>query len=921
MHSQNLAFASAVLLIISFANASELLAKAPILFLEYEPISLESQVRGIVPREIVRQSILIAAHDLGWNTRDAAMREAPPENPESIRLKLELTRAEGLISAALVRKDEAIWNGKFETGDSPDYYQRLLTQMQEQANGELKQSLTKLAPEWKSPQPEQIESIKGWKDNQHEVHLIKQFVTARHWHRALRNQSNVENLSGLARTYANLSLLTRHHWSATSGVFTARSLIYAERAVTNAKAEQPLAGWTRAYCNALCGRHAAALSNVDESKATQDQAVPDWARVVIPCCTFDDSAHETIAADDSVISPIAALLLLEACRSRNNEVLLEKVAMATMQQAPLGTLLYAECAKRDRSFSMRRWASDAGIRAVNGTLRGGFKFSQGFPDETKTALKNIEAEEEQFFPRIGTVTSRLIASSDELEASDLSWSMLGRLLQEEIFVASVGLIADARNAVKTDLSGYTDSILPLLDDHPYRPYIRAWSYDLETERQEFMDAIDQITLIDPRPHMTQLSVLWNTSSSKYKAVGQAAARMALPDFTEHSMGDRAKLLWQLPEYAQSYEKMFGIISPHSPKLLRCTILGTKDYTDEQFAEWKKRAIEEEDSAALLVLHERLRPGDDWADNSRSILEPLLKLEPQVIYARMLAERHLMKGDREAWKKTLADYLEIDSESFESTKIAQDLANRMMTERDWNEAKPYAEIAASTFSAWGLQTLSRCLEGLEEYVESERAVSELTKSYGNSARQHWYLWCKRNDRGDLEAAKQLAAEYYATPRSAVDYESKSVHLQLEGRADDALEAMIQGNKRKPSYWNEMGIALLAYDLKKEETREKALEDLRVRCEGRPTDKLLAQLVQLGQLDDEQEVKTDIIDDYLKPENWDVKCDVAYYAGECLIRLGKEEQATKYLEIARWSEVERLTPTLAAARLRELKAKTK
>ena len=84
----------------------------------------------------------------------------------------------------------------------------------------------------------------------------------------------------LAVGYANLSLLTQHHWSPISKVFAARALVYAERAAR--KEPGDAAHEVQAYVMALVGLHGAALQHAEAVVAEPSPRL----KAVIAYCHF-----------------------------------------------------------------------------------------------------------------------------------------------------------------------------------------------------------------------------------------------------------------------------------------------------------------------------------------------------------------------------------------------------------------------------------------------------------------------------------------------------------------------------------------------------------------------------------------------------------------------------------------------------------
>src|SRR5262249_15846588 len=85
------------------------------------------------------------------------------------------------------------------------------------------------------------------------LHLTEQCAALPLVHESIRSDGeSPERLGALVRGYANLGVLTEHHWNPAHKAFKARALFEAQRLV----ARQPgsaVSHWHRAYARALCG--------------------------------------------------------------------------------------------------------------------------------------------------------------------------------------------------------------------------------------------------------------------------------------------------------------------------------------------------------------------------------------------------------------------------------------------------------------------------------------------------------------------------------------------------------------------------------------------------------------------------------------------------------------------------------------------
>ena len=95
------------------------------------------------------------------------------------------------------------------------------------------------------------------------------FAAVRLAHAAARGgDARPEVLEVLARGYAQLGLLTDHHWDAAHKAYSARALLYAQRLVAS-DPRSPRGLWHRAYAESLAGLHRHALDDLAAARALQ----------------------------------------------------------------------------------------------------------------------------------------------------------------------------------------------------------------------------------------------------------------------------------------------------------------------------------------------------------------------------------------------------------------------------------------------------------------------------------------------------------------------------------------------------------------------------------------------------------------------------------------------------------------------------
>jgi hypothetical protein len=263
---------------------------------------------SLLGRELYRQALLIAARDgLGLQTRDESLREwsgAAPAAAWNLVPALTHVRITDGAGADIWRHDEpkkSSWPEKvfehtaeFEALSRADYIKLL------QAHGF---SGTGNATRPGAAAPADAEARLG------EFEELSQFAVLRETHELVRKDGESEaRLGVLVRAYANLGQMTRFHWSIEHQVFAARSLLYAQRMVSN-DPKSAAALWHRAYAMAMAGFQAQTLKDLEAAKQIGGEAkAPAWVPLLAPFCNYDLGRLSDLSAADRSRAPLAMYL-------------------------------------------------------------------------------------------------------------------------------------------------------------------------------------------------------------------------------------------------------------------------------------------------------------------------------------------------------------------------------------------------------------------------------------------------------------------------------------------------------------------------------------------------------------------------------------------------------------------------------------
>jgi len=286
----------------------------------------------------------------------------------------------------------------------------------------------------------------------------------------------------------------------------------------------------------------------------------------------------------------------------------------------------------------------------------------------------------------------------------------------------------------------------------------------------------------------------------------------------------------------------------------------------------------------------------------------------------------MQGDMEKWKSTLERFLEGESLGLEHARVQVQLAEYHMGRLEWNDALPYADAAADTYSAWGMECASRCYEGLEDWNKSERYARQISQRYENSSFD-WYLWCRRTGRGDLRAAEQHGQQFidrYAGELPGYLREGAGVFELLRGHEEEALEHFTVALELMKNPWDGLQGAIVAQKLGDTAARDRLLQQAiklggnykddsgRVRKEMLALAGLIQKACKDSKIPKLDKAACEKLTQAAPPGE---RTNVQFFVGAFLLVAGEEAAGVKYLQLAATASGRKITMSQAAAILRD------
>jgi tetratricopeptide (TPR) repeat protein len=790
-----------------------------------------------------------------------------------------------------------------------------------------------------APLPEGVEDLLA------EMNFVSQFAAVEKIHRSMvKDGESPARLGGLVRGYANLAMLTRHHWDSSHVAFTARSLLYAER--LNTMSDDPrLAQLHRAYALAIAGLHGMALQELSRLPALSDKegatAIdPAWSKVIEPLCRFQDKPLQELTSDPA-LKQLAAQLHFDMQSSYCVEPWNVAIVPAALKACPESYGIYHLMAN-DSPMMTQRQAVGAAPEIFGSRIPRRVAALDGIPSSVteligeQSGVQNSwiaqwirgERESKAWSPVPTQVAEALRKADDQPEPS---FQVLAARISAEQFVEVANYLMVSSNAVEYSKKDLVDRFAPLVAGQPYTPFIQSYGIERYQEPEKLAELAGQITVRDPRPNMQQMyNIFWNysdTRGNQYCHLSEQA--LWQHDYTLPAMiGSLANVnstWWKadnLVSHFQRYVEDVRAISPHSPTALRLAINTTLKPTSEQLTEWEERG--QSDPHALSEIAGLQNQREDFKAAIRCY-DRYYELSPAYRTAVGLAEAYRSDGQEEHWLPALEDYLKQEDYSLGHAKIHEHIALDYIKKGKWADAESHALAAAQTWSAWGLELAGRVYEGLGRWDESEKWIREAVESYPTYSGYHWYFWCRRTGRGDVDAARKeyekfLQLEWVQRPQQE-NYPWMAAMLSNEYQpALDMLQA--RQDYADDAYWQNHMLLLAKHvgnDALYAELTAKLVQQIEEQSSESDPNlvafyKLVLKLQQQGQLSDEEIAQADKLFDEFGPLS---KTSYCYFFGEQLALHGDSENAQKYWRIALDAgQYNKYNATLAGYRLAEL-----
>lgn len=943
---------------VNHAIAEEGAPKPQVVYLQTEflPHKTDDKDRTTeLGRELARQAFIIACEEeLGVAVRDESLDEAIPsdDDAEVIHLALLVRNRHPkkkriwvkLFKRSLDPKtneptpiSDDLWNSKpswkhiyFCEIKRDQLYSTATHVLQREAMGDFVKALKSVGV-----RPAKKKAVRDAKDEQKllalseglmEVDFVKLFGALRKIHGNVTDTNNSAIRHGLlARGYAQLNALTRHHYSSSEEVFAARAMLFAERMVSQANTPDAKveALWHRAYVLSIVGMDVHAWSDLEQiremqgGKALVDQAskfskAEQWKRLVEPFTKWDSQALIKVGDDHKELRPWSRRLAFQVIDGKRYPEKIFEAATEFAYEIPADYGMYAEMAKY-YELQTARTGARLGPQAFRQLLPESLDLLENLPGNVKEVLP-VDKQRRKFaqevipgldlkaqFTPLGThIFSKLQDASRHDCTSGLSWSVLGRLIQEEEFVQAVRVLAVSMFATESSKEDLVNQLLPSVSEHRYADYIRSYSYYVDIQTEQCWELLKNLKVRDPSWKMSSMIKRYNRCAGHvdpelatkfWRSVGR---NFTTVDYNLHAFPHGPIGREDSKKYFAMIGRHFTTFTKFSEAGLRTCICNAIDPDQEQLKGWEENI--KNDSVAFQYLGQQYQGLNLNADAERC-LKKSVNLLPSLINVKTLAQHYYDQKDYKNWERAYVDYLETDPIGLRGVMVQRNLADGFMGQDLYQKALPHARIAAKSYATPALQTVSNLTGRLALWEESERWAKALSASYPSHYGHYWYLWCRRTGRGDLAAARKFTAELEAHTSKAhrirLQWIKTGSFCLMEDDVEGALKAYQKALSYYTSYTCSIMVSQLSRELKDDALSNKVLDDF-LRDSAADEDKTkwregmfaVVRLAKSEQISDKQ--LAEIEKEMLELEPIDVSC-LSYFVGKELLIRGKDKEA--------------------------------
>ncbi len=782
----------------------------------------------MIAQELFRQAVLIAARDgMGLQTRDASLREWHGKPPRDNTLEMDFPDAQIILREG-PDPSHVRWRRDYAATPWPDDLADLVEKTEKMSRDVFPEALHKdgwsgsanaIKPD--APPPPDADT------RLMQMEELSQFALLRETHAAIQTDGESLQRSGvLVRAYANLGQLTRYHWSAEFAVYTARSLLYAQRMVVN-NPNSAFALWHRAYARALAGMQGYALKDLAAAAALKDTDRPDWVPLLEPFCKYQTGTLVNLATENKNLSTLGTYLAFVSAEHSGSQGATMNIAAAAFTINPQ-CLRIVDTMCDHTGPGMLNELVHTGPDVFSKTL--GLKL-QKMPSLPQSLVDHINRLKQpggnpDGLGRIKLCQELIAEGTPEKDKIEPSWTALGRLIQETTFAHFQRLDNLVSEQWGIDASQDVMAAEPFVADHPFKFVIDTYGLRHTADNTTLRATLNESDYVLLESTLRQMPIYW--LEQQIKTAGSNGDQnfwqwiLLNSDYTSFDI--EALLLYnegrENDPWVIDQLNHLRRVCPDSPLLIAADIRGHWD--PEKAAAWE--AEHGDYPTVALALGKKYTELHRWSDAIRC-LRKYIAVSPDRYGYEALANVYKAQKNDELWLATLNDFIAHgQAYGLEDANVQVEIAHYYMNKRDFKSAIPYADAASGTASAWGLLCAADAHSGIGDWTTAEQLIVNEKDHYSESPFT-WYAWCSRTGHGDITAAQQACHRYFVEKGVKLDSEDSIRYgcLQISRQKNpEALTIFKRRMRLWPGPNSALHIAILDDELHDIAGRDAALD---------------------------------------------------------------------------------------------------
>ncbi|WP_298859142.1 tetratricopeptide repeat protein [uncultured Gimesia sp.] len=908
--------------------------------------NLNVRAPSLLTRELFRQAFLIAARDeLGYRTRDVSLGDTlPAKEAKGVsvfnvhvimdrkrRLEVQVFQKTNGTKKLIEKRKLKLTNltpvtkvVAFTEELSRTWFKDILVQAGYVAQS-LKESTTDVpVGRAKFVMPKNL-------------NYRQQFTQLMDTHDKMINQGeSPERLALLAQSYVLYGTLTEQYWSLIPLATKARALLYAER--LQQKCPQTAYALSyRAFVRTLVGLDQMALADIQKMSDSQVErsSQPEWLPVIEAYCL-----HQAGPISEIKLSPENDLLqrylkLLQATyfgttQEKNSAV----DAVLTLLPDSIRAFYTKPRTIGDRQS--RQMIYQANVSLINYT-----KSYFEPKDPHQLIPKNIGSSLQSLMKGRDKIVAELHSmGANRSHEAEPSFSLLASSVKELTFVQACDFMSRNRvmRGVNSDKS--LNIFLSSLTDHPFKPFLKSFSWDNGVVSKSF----SELRFV-PEQYLTP-SIYPMFIRDRTLNLQDEPLETILYDYprnVSHVISELAYAVdYAVPESEKSkWVSHLRAVSPHSPYTIMQEIALNWEQTKERIPQLLKKYAD-----SFLLIHAIAHQYRIRFDYPRSELmyKRMFRKNPTYETSYPLIQLARIQDKHDLELKLHLEAMKLPGSTMQKARQHTDLAKYYNRRGDYRAALPHAQIAAQSYSSWGLTIEAECHELLGDLSSAFEFRKRDAIRYQNQFGFH--AWCRSRGvnppRDILKSLKPVLDYYSKVPLPDNRYlvadqliynqlANAAFYQYLENEPKSAMEVLRYASEEYDfvaETFPAVLAALIADELGLADVRDECLSkaiEIEFRSRGKryyaPQLRQILLLKQILTGDSTPQLSPEVIDWYLQEHpNQQARNNYLYFIGKALLQKKQDKLGIHYLKLAAASPKQRLsTVTLAAFTLLKLKVK--